>query len=78
MGDNQIQKNIILEKNEICIGDIIVINKGYIDLDIVILSGSIQCNESGYTGSEILVPKNGVFDQESYSLGNENIIYSGC
>lgn len=41
MGENDIQKNIILEKDEICIGDIIVISKGYIDLDIVILSGSI-------------------------------------
>ena len=41
MGDNEIKKNIIVEKNEICIGDVIVIDKGYIDLDIVILSGSI-------------------------------------
>lgn len=41
MGGNEIQKNIIVEKNEICIGDVIILDKGYIDLDIVILSGSI-------------------------------------
>ncbi len=41
MGENEIQKNIIVEKNEICIGDVIILDKGYIDLDIVILSGSI-------------------------------------
>lgn len=57
MSDQGFNWNLILAKDEICIGDIILLEGGFLDLDVVIIEGEILVDESSYSGDEILVHK---------------------
>ena len=46
-----------MAKNEICLGDIILLEGGFIDLDILIIEGNILADESSYSGDDCLMYK---------------------
>lgn len=46
-----------MAKDEICLGDIILLEGGFVDLDILVTEGNIYADESSYSGDDCQVLK---------------------
>lgn len=75
--EEKFQKNLIVSKQEICLGDLINLEGGFVDLDILLTEGQIMVDESGYSGDQQHIYKKQINTQKDIHFSKDNLIFSG-